>query len=78
MGTPAQAGINSLWGIVVDSTGTVAYLADSSAKKIRVIDLVNFKVAASIDLTGHPFAIAMHPTGRYVYVTTQIANIGGG
>ena len=77
VGSPSVSGFNSLWGIVVDSSGKFAYLADRAARVVRVIDLINFKVAASIDLTGHPFAVAIHPTGRYVYVTTQIANVGG-
>ena len=77
VGTPALSGINSLWGIVVDSSGRFAYLADSSPRMVRVIDLINFKVVANIDLTGHPYAVAIHPAGRYVYVTTQIANVNG-
>jgi len=49
----------------VDSSGRFAYVADRSPRIVRVIDLLDFKVVANIDLTGHPFALAIHPTGRF-------------
>ena len=41
---------------------------------MRVIDLVSQKVLSSIGLAGSPFAVAIHPSAPFVYVTTQNTN----
>lgn len=68
-------GTSQLNGIVVDPSGKFAYAADFTPKMIRVIDLTNLRVLTSVALAGNPFAVAVHPNGRFVYVTTENTNV---
>jgi len=58
-------------GIAVGKSGRHAYVADYTASVLRVVDIIDARVVADIPMPGHPFDVAVHPSGAFVYVTTQ-------
>ena len=69
-------GASALNGIALDASGRLAYVADFPAQMVRVVDLQTRQVVGGIAVPGGPFAIAMHPNGSILYVTTQFSSPG--
>jgi YVTN family beta-propeller protein len=58
--------------VVVDPSGTYAYVTSQFAEEIETIDLGTLRLAGTVSVHGHALAAAIAPDGRTLYVTTNI------
>lgn len=71
-GSPYGVSSNGAWGIAIDPAGTRIYVANVNASLIDVlsIDRTTGQLAHinAIPTGPDPYVIAMHPSGKYLYV----------
>lgn len=60
--------------VVTDASGARAFVTDSAANLVRVIDLANGKTITSVPTDKYPHGLRLSPDGRTLYV----ANLRGG
>lgn len=58
--------------VIVDLSGTYAYVTNQFAEEIGIIDLGTQREAATIPVHGQPLAVALAPDGRTLYATTNV------
>jgi serine/threonine-protein kinase len=72
-GPPTVAGSirvgNGAFGVGVDADTHTAYVANTSANSVSVVDTTNRVVTATIAVGRHPVGVATDPSTRTVYVT---------
>jgi YVTN family beta-propeller protein len=62
------------FGIAVHPNGTKAYVTNSNAGVVRVINLIDFSLVTTISVGSEPQAIAITPEGEFVYVVNSASN----
>jgi YVTN family beta-propeller protein len=55
--------------VAASRDGSRVYVTSSEGKTLSVIDAEERKVVKTVNLKGGPFGVAVHPSGRPVYVT---------
>ena len=66
------------FGIVLNSSGTRAYVANISSSNVSVIDLSTNLVLSNIVTGNTPYKIALHPEDTFGYVTIDNGPVGDG
>jgi|GEM_PF-445577 YVTN family beta-propeller protein len=61
-------------GIVVNDDETFAYVADYTANKVHIIDIITKTVVKSVTVGANPSGIGIDPMGEYVYVANRTGN----
>lgn len=60
--------------VVIDATGTVAYISDLANPRIAVFDIPNRRVLAWVPVGVHPNTIDLSPDGRLLFVSSRGPN----
>lgn len=60
---------NGAFGVAFDSVGHSAYVANTGANSVSVVDTTSRTVTATIGVGRHPVGVAVDPSTRTVYVT---------
>lgn len=61
--------------VVVDRTGTCAYVTSQFAEEIDIIDLRTARQVGVIPVPGHALGAVLSPNGRTLYVTTNLDRV---
>ncbi len=58
--------------VVVEPSGTYAYVTSQFGEEIETIDLDTLRLAGTVSVQGHPLGAAIAPDGHTLFVTTNI------